>query len=351
MDHHGKPFEAFDLLTIGILVTSSEGWVLYANQKAEALFAQSKKMLKGRKLPQLIENSGKWFESPRSVTVLETNLTVLLRAPHEPLQALVTIHSVSEDPSILVVEIVSAERTLQHNHEKHMSELSQNTRRLLRNLAHEIKNPLGGIRGAAQLLQSELKDPYQKEYTQVVISEADRLQLLVDKILAPYRHPYQPQKVNVHEILENMRLLIESEFPEGLKIERDYDISAPDLIGDRGQLTQIFLNLLRNAVEASQSQLAQKKAVIKIKTRVLHHVPIGTVLHKAVMNIHIIDNGDGVPPEIADSIFYPLVSSKVDGSGLGLSLVQAFVEQHGGSISVSSAKGNTDFSLQFPLLT
>lgn len=331
-------------------MTTTEGTVLYANQKAESLFAQSEKMLRGRNLSQLIENSEKWLGSGKG-NILETALSVLLRVPREPLQALVTIHSVTEDPKILVIEIVPAERTLQHNHEKHMAELSQNTRRLLRNLAHEIKNPLGGIRGAAQLLQSELTDPYQKEYTQVVISEADRLQLLVDKILAPYRCPYQPQKVNIHEILENMRLLIESEFPEGLTIQRDYDISAPDLTGDRGQLTQIFLNLLRNAVEALQSQIAQNKAVIKISTRVIHHVPIGSVLHKTVMNVHVIDNGDGIPPEIADSIFYPLVSTKVDGSGLGLSLVQAFVEQHGGCISVSSRKGKTDFSLQFPLMT
>mgnify|MGYP000816751191 FL=1 len=160
-----------------------------------------------------------------------------------------------------------------------MNELSENTRRLLRNLAHEIKNPLGGIRGAAQLLEGELHDPENKEFTEVIISEADRLQHLVDKILAPYRQLYHPVPTNVHEILERVRLLVQSEFPEGLKVVRDYDISVPEMMADRGQLTQISLNLMRNAAEALSEQIAQGTACITLKTRVVHHVQVLSLIH------------------------------------------------------------------------
>jgi len=183
----------------------------------------------------------------------------------------------------------------------------------------------------------------------VIISEADRLQHLVDKILAPYRQLYHPVPTNVHEILERVRLLVQSEFPEGLKVVRDYDISVPEMMADRGQLTQISLNLMRNAAEALSEQIAQGTACITLKTRVVHHVQVGQSFCRTALNIHVIDNGEGIPKELTDSIFYPLVSGKEQGSGLGLSLVQTFVEQHGGSISVSSEAGRTDFSILFPL--
>ena len=154
---------------------------------------------------------------------------------------------------------------------------------------------------------------------------------------------------NVHEILERVRLLVQSEFPEGLKVVRDYDISVPEMMADRGQLTQISLNLMRNAAEALSEQIAQGTACITLKTRVVHHVQVGQSFCRTALNIHVIDNGEGIPKELTDSIFYPLVSGKEQGSGLGPSLVQTFVEQHGGSISVSSEAGRTDFSILFPL--
>ncbi|WP_300899116.1 two-component system sensor histidine kinase NtrB, partial [Turicimonas muris] len=165
----------------------------------------------------------------------------------------------------------------------------------------------------------------------------------------PYRQPYKPSKTNIHEILEKVRLLIESEFSSGLTIVRDYDISVPEIDGDRGQLTQIFLNLLRNAVEALEEQIRENTAQLTISTRVVHHVMIGALRHKTALNIHMVDNGPGIPPELQESIFFPLVTGKAGGTGLGLSLVHSFVEQHGGSIEVYSRKGKTDFSLLFPL--
>ena len=372
MSFDAKRLESFDLLRLGLFACNKEGDILYANTAAQFLSGQSLKLLKERKLQYYLNSSDEWLANYRAHP--EPSFLVPIQRPHppgqhrpttrhgnalpdrhflrppaEPIPVLVTIHPFPDDENILLAEIVPADKTLQMTRERHMNELSENTRRLLRNLAHEIKNPLGGIRGAAQLLEGELHDPENKEFTEVIISEADRLQHLVDKILAPYRQLYHPVPTNVHEILERVRLLVQSEFPEGLKVVRDYDISVPEMMADRGQLTQISLNLMRNAAEALSEQIAQGTACITLKTRVVHHVQVGQSFCRTALNIHVIDNGEGIPKELTDSIFYPLVSGKEQGSGLGLSLVQTFVEQHGGSISVSSEAGRTDFSILFPL--
>lgn len=348
-----KRFESFDLLRLGLFVCDREGRVVYANTALQFLSGQSLKHLREKNiqffLTSVAEKLRKYDERPEPSFLVLNDLDYFSRPPAEPVPVLITIHPYAEDPNYLLIEVVPAEKTLQMTRERHMNELSENTRRLLRNLAHEIKNPLGGIRGAAQLLQGELVDPENKEFTEVIISEADRLQNLVDKILAPYRQLYRPVPTNVHEILERVRLLVQSEFPEGLTVTRDYDISAPDISADRGQLTQICLNLMRNAAEALSREMAEGRGEIILKTRVAHHIMVGQTLCRTALNIHVIDNGEGIPKEIADSIFYPLVSGKENGSGLGLSLVQTFVEQHGGSISVNSEPGHTDFSILFPL--
>lgn len=348
-----KIFESFDFLRLGIVVCTKYGRIVYANTSVQLLCGQSLKHLRERKLQQCLNASEQWLENYREHSepsfAVFNELDYFIKVPGEEIPVLVTVHPFVEDPEYLIVELVSADRTLQMARERHMNELSENTRRLLRNLAHEIKNPLGGIRGAAQLLEAELHNSENKEYTEVIISEADRLQLLVDKILAPYRQLYHPVPTNVHEILERVRLLVQSEFPIGLKIVRDYDISAPELMADRGQLTQIFLNLMRNAAEALSEQMAAGRAQIILKTRVSHHLYVGKKLCRTVLNIHVSDNGEGIPQELIDSIFYPLVSGKEQGSGLGLSLVQTFVEQHGGTITVTSQPGKTDFNILFPL--
>ncbi len=349
-----KPqFEGLDLLTTGVLIIDLDGHIVHANAACENMISRSERVLRGSNAKLIFEEVHDWIHSykdnPSYNFIIPSELTEMHLGPYKSLQVYVSVHPHPEQPDLLILEVFHAQKALKLNHMRHMNELSENTRRLLRNLAHEIKNPLGGIRGAAQLLEIELTDLEQKEYTRVVISEADRLQILVDKLLAPYRHPYKPVLINIHEILERVRLLIESEFPEGLKIVRDFDISAPEIKGDRGQLTQVFLNLMRNAVEACQDRIAEKSAEIRLVTRVVHHVMIGAMRHKAALNVHVIDNGEGVPPEILESIFYPLVSGKEGGSGLGLSLVQSFVEQHAGAIEVNSQRGKTDFSVLFPL--
>lgn len=344
---------SFDMLSAGILIIDLKGRIRYANSAAQSMFGKSEKLLCEGVHPVMIDGIHNWVSAyaanPSSNFTVQSELSELHCPPMSPLQVYVTVNPLPDDPEYLLLEITPAQMALQQHQEQRMNELSENTRRLLRNLAHEIKNPLGGIRGAAQLLQSELADPEQREYTEVVIGEADRLQALVDKILAPYRHPYQPVPINVHEILERVRLLIESEFPTGLTVIRDYDISAPDITGDRGQLTQVFLNLMRNAAEALADRMAEGCAEIHLRTRIVHHVFIGQVRYRSGLSVEVSDNGPGVPKDLQESIFYPLVSGKSTGLGLGLSLVQSFVEQHKGSIELKSSDEGTTFTLTFPL--
>ena len=228
---------------------------------------------------------------------------------------------------------------------------------LLRNLAHEIKNPLGGIRGAAQLLQMDLTDKSLIEYTQVIIHEADRLQSLVDRLLAPHRQPHVRRLVNVHEICERVRQLILVEFPQGLTVVRDYDASIPEFQGDREQLIQALLNIAHNAAQALEERISDGTAVLTFKTRIARQALLGNgfgssatkVRHKLALELHVIDNGPGVPEDIKDRIFYPLVTGRAGGSGLGLSLAQNFVQQHGGVIECESKAGHTDFKMLIPL--
>jgi two-component system nitrogen regulation sensor histidine kinase GlnL len=219
----------------------------------------------------------------------------------------------------------------------------------VRNLAHEIKNPLGGIRGSAQLLEMELDDKDLTEYTQVIIREADRLQTLVDRLLAPHRRPHVVGDVNIHEVCERVRALILAEFPRGLKVVRDYDISIPEFRGDREQLIQAVLNIAHNAAQALQERLAQGDAQITLKTRVLRQVTFGKQRYRLALELHVMDNGPGVPDSIKDRIFFPLISGREGGSGLGLTLAQTFVQQHHGLIECESEPGRTVFKILIPL--
>ena len=219
----------------------------------------------------------------------------------------------------------------------------------MRNLAHEIKNPLGGIRGAAQLLQMELASPELAEYTQVIVHEADRLQSLVDRLLAPHRQAQRVGDVNIHEVCERVRSLVLLEYPQGLRVQRDYDTSIPEFRGDREQLIQALLNIVQNAAQALSGRIAAGDAEIVLRTRVARQVTLGRQRYRLALELHVIDNGPGVPAAIADRIFYPLVSGRDGGSGLGLTLAQTFVQQHHGLIECDSQPGRTDFRILIPL--
>ncbi|MDA0225197.1 MAG: nitrogen regulation protein NR(II), partial [Proteobacteria bacterium] len=218
-----------------------------------------------------------------------------------------------------------------------------------RNLAHEIRNPLGGLRGSAQLLERELDKPELREYTQVIINEADRLQVLLDRLITPQRPPTLAA-VNIHEVLERVRAVTQAEFGNRLKIERDYDPSAPDLVGDREQLIQALLNIVRNAAQSMAGpDAADGGGTLILRSRVLRQITILRARHKLALELQVIDDGPGVPEEILDRIFHPLVSGREGGSGVGLSLAQTYVQYHQGVIECESRPGRTVFRVLLPL--
>jgi two-component system, NtrC family, nitrogen regulation sensor histidine kinase GlnL len=245
----------------------------------------------------------------------------------------------------VLLELSEQEQRHRLEREEHLNEAASANRELVRNLAHEIKNPLGGIRGAAQLLETELANPALRDYTQVIIKESDRLQQLLDRLLEPHRHVQKLGPVNIHEVCERVRSVILAEFPRGIAFVRDYDASIPELTGDREQLIQVVMNLARNAVQALQGH-----GSVTLKTRIARRVVILRRQYKLALQLHVIDNGPGIAPQIKDRLFFPLVSGRDGGSGLGLSLAQSFVQQHGGSIEVDSVPGKTDFRVMLPLL-
>ncbi len=221
------------------------------------------------------------------------------------------------------------------------------SRLMVRQLAHEIKNPLGGLRGAAQLLERELLDPALREYTRVIISEADRLTNLLDSMLGPGRPPAK-QLINVHELLERVYHLLRSEAPEGVLVDRDYDPSLPPLTVDPNHIIHAMLNLGRNAVQALSGGNEQSPRLV-LRTRAAHNVSVGAQRHRLVASIQFEDNGPGVLAEIRDTIFYPLVSGRAEGTGLGLGIAQDLVSRHGGLIEFDSAPGRTIFVISLPM--
>lgn len=273
----------------------------------------------------------------------------MLKRPGQDAMPVHVIVTRTEAPDETIVEMVPQEQQTRQDREERLAEQAQTNKELIRNLAHEIKNPLGGIRGAAQLLEMEMNSPELNEYTQVIIHEADRLQSLVDRLLAPHRRPHMVGDVNIHEVCERVRSLIMAEFPKGLRVQRDYDISIPEFRGDREQLIQTVLNIAHNACQALAERIAAGDAQLVFRTRIARQVTFGKQRYRLALELHVIDNGPGVPDSIRDRIFYPLVSGREGGSGLGLTLAQTFVQQHHGLIEVDSVPGRTDFKILIPL--
>jgi two-component system nitrogen regulation sensor histidine kinase GlnL len=243
----------------------------------------------------------------------------------------------------MLMELEQLDRHLRISRENHLIAQNHAIQELISGLAHEIKNPLGGLRGAAQLLQSELQDPDQREYTEIIIGEADRLRALVNSMLGPDGRPSM-ELTNIHRVLERVRQLTEAEAPEGVVIRRDYDPSIPLIPAANDQLIQAVLNLTRNALEAVGQQ-----GCITLQTRTQRRFTIGNVQHNLVASINIIDDGPGIPPESLDRIFYPMITSRADGTGIGLPIAQMLVNQHGGLIECSSEPGHTVFTVWLPM--
>ncbi len=259
------------------------------------------------------------------------------------------VGAIDFEPGCALLELLPNEQKIRSEREERLLDLTSANKELIRNLAHEIKNPLGGIRGAAQLLEFELPERALREYTQVIIKESDRLQTLVDRLLEPHRHPHIVGDVNIHEVLERVRSVVLAEFPQGLRIVRDYDASLPEFRGDKEQLIQAVLNIVHNAAHALGPRIALGDAEIILRTRVARKVTIAKRLYKLALELHVVDNGPGIPDDIRERIFFPLVSGREGGSGLGLTLAQTFVQQHDGLIECDSRPGLTDFRILVPL--
>jgi two-component system nitrogen regulation sensor histidine kinase GlnL len=272
----------------------------------------------------------------------------LKRQGAEPYAVHVVVAS-TETPDEVLVELLPQETQTRQDREERQMEQAQANKELIRNLAHEIKNPLGGIRGAAQLLQLELDSRDLTEYTQVIVREADRLQTLVDRLLAPHRRPQVVGNVNIHEVCERVRTLILAEFPKGLQVRRDYDTSLPEFRGDVEQLIQAVLNIAHNAALALKDRIAMGDGHIILATRIARQVTFVKKRFRLALELHVIDNGPGIPDDIRERLFHPLVSGRDGGSGLGLNLAQSFVQQHQGLIECESQPGRTDFKILIPL--
>lgn len=341
------PYLTLEYLATAVILLDDESRIAYLNPAAENLFDVSAKNMMGHPVQQAFTHTEQLAGAMQQAVhnnacYIEHNLTLGTYA-HGKLQLRCAATPLLSDKPFLLLEFHAIDRPLKLAREEQMLDQTQANRLLLRNLAHEIKNPLGGIRGAAQLLEQELDKPALREYTQVIVQEADRLRALLEKLLVP-QSVSQHSALNIHEVLERVRSVVLAEIPEGLAIKRDYDISLPALIGDKEQLIQVMLNIVRNAAQAMQGS-----GLIVLRTRIARQVTLIKRRYLLAVMVQIIDNGPGIPPELQDKIFYPLVSGRADGHGLGLTLAQDFVSQHHGTIEFDSEPGRTCFTVMLPL--
>ena len=347
-------FAGLDLLASAVLLLDDALAIRYINAAGENLLAVSGRAVVGKTLGAVctcsatlqaaLDNglNNNWGYTGQNID--------LKRSDGELLNINCTVTPLRPDiaPGVrLLLELQPIQHHLTATREERLIEQQQVSRELIRNLAHEIKNPLGGIRGAAQLLEHELAHlvnaPSLKEYTQVIIKEADRLQDLMQRLLTPHR-AMLPTTVNIHEILERVRSLLTAEFPGSLSVRRDYDTSLPELVGDREQLIQAVLNIARNAAQAMGGE-----GEIVLRTRSLRQVTLAKKRYRLALELKVIDNGPGISDEIRERMFYPLVSGREGGSGLGLTIAQNFIQHHHGTINCVSRPGNTVFTLNLPV--
>lgn len=338
-----------ELLSTAVMLVDHGLKVMYANPAAENLFELGARQLTGRTIDELFAGA------TRLVTAIDHARTNACSYTEHDLDLVVSGHAELHlsccatpieafDEQALLLEFRPMDQRRKLDREEELLNRSLANRELLRNLAHEIKNPLGGIRGAAQLLQRELPRPQLSEYTQVIINEADRLQSLMDRLLTPHRLPH-PRAFSVHEALERVKSVLLAETPEGLLIERDYDVSLPAVVADMEQIIQALLNIARNAVQAMQGC-----GTLTFRTRVARQAIIARRRYRHAVRIEIADTGPGIPDAIRERLFYPLVSGREGGTGLGLSIAQTYINQHHGTIEFESRPGRTVFTIHLPIV-
>ena len=348
---HHDPADLLDALATGVVMLDAALVVMHANVAAQGLMAVGLNQARGRPFCELFTDCAALQASllrVRDTGEPITEIEQALRPLGAPREARVVDFTITAIDAVggsrrLLLELADAAPRARLNRDHALRARLEGNRMMTRQLAHEIKNPLGGVRGAAQLLARQLPDLELREYTSVIINEADRLTALVDIMTSPARPP-QKITLNVHEVCEHVHRLLAAEAPADVLVERDYDPSIPDGSFDRNQLVQALLNLARNALQAVGA-----KGCIVLRTRVVTQAHIGAVRHRLAVRIDVLDDGPGVPEEIRGTLFYPLVTARPNGTGLGLAVAQELANRNGGLIEFQSEPGNTVFSLVLPL--
>jgi len=337
-----------DNLASAVIAFDGDLRVCYINQTAEMLLEVSEKHVLGELPTVWMACHGEAVVDLINAAAVGSPITkrgVVLETDRSSVTIDCTVSPVlAEDGSQLtIVEFQQIDRHLRISREERLINQQALTRDVVRGLAHEIKNPLGGLRGAAQLLESELDSDELKEYTHIIIQEADRLQELVNRMLGPNRRPSFAE-VNIHHVLERVRTLVLAETGDRIEIVRDYDPSIPELVGDHDQLIQALLNVVRNA-----ARVLGDSGTIKLRSRIQRQLTVGERRYRLAAQIDIVDNGPGIPSEIADTLFFPMVTAGTGGMGLGLSIAQSLINQHKGLIECHSRKGETVFTIYLPV--
>lgn len=336
----------FDSMHTAVILLDDNSDILYLNPSAEYLFQISAKRFIGLPVSSVFSEEGFALEGVEKALKLGQRFTkrkARIRLPLTEIQVDYTVTPLVDCESKLLIEFDLLDRANQIRKEEMLVSSQSVAQDMIRGLAHEIKNPLGGLRGAAQLLQRELSDEGLEEYTEIIINEADRLRNLVDRLLGSYQS-LRLSCINIHEVLEYTRKLISVE-AQDIAIKIDYDPSLPDLMADREQLLQVFLNLVRNAVQALEGS---NSPTIILKTRIQRHFTIGNHQYPVILRVDIIDNGQGIDEHLAEKLFFPMVSGRAEGTGLGLSIAQSIVNRHRGLINFSSKPSKTVFSVYLP---
>lgn len=336
-----------DALSTAIIVLDKSLLIQKINAAAENLFDQSRERIQQKPYTALF---GQFMIVDHLQYVLDNGEPQVLRSCHlRSKHSEITVDCVAS-PILntgklvgVVLELYRVDHQLRIAREEQLLSQQQATQQLVRGMAHEIKNPLGGLRGAAQLLESELQNNELKEYTKIIISEADRLQNLVDRMLGS-RHPVKHERINIHEVLERVRKLVKADIPDGVNLRFDYDPSIPELLADRDHLIQIIFNIVGNALKA-----VGDKGNILFRTRIMRNFTINHQQHRLVLRLEIIDDGRGVPKDIRDKLFFPMISGSAKGTGLGLSIAQSLANRLNGVIQFESKPGKTCFTLLLPM--
>ncbi|WP_076415287.1 nitrogen regulation protein NR(II) [Shewanella sp. UCD-KL12] len=341
-------------LVTAVIVIDVDLRLCYANAAAEQLLGIGSHRLTEHSLAdnfQLLGVSTELLSNAlRDNQGITVNTAPLVTLDNQHHTVDITLTPLEQDQGLGLLELRQVDQQRRIHQQLTLDAQQQAAQYLVRNLAHEIKNPLGGLRGAAQLLSKELQDPELNEFTDMIIEQADRLRNLVDRLLGPQK-PTEHTQHNIHEVIQKVLKLVTMTLPENIQLKQDYDPSIPDIDMDPEQLQQAVLNIVQNAIQALEHEDPEFKGAVVIKTRTQHQVTIGTQRHKLVIALSIIDNGPGIKAELMDTLFYPMVTGRDQGSGLGLSIAHNFARLHGGRIDCDSKPGLTEFTILLPIDT